>query len=72
MYNNPQYQVTYMIWLRYYGHLAKFGHGWYPSSRLIPFVSISVSFDTAMDSLAQLLLNKIRTMAPPNSPQSNG
>ena len=35
-----QYQVTYMIWLRYYGHLAKFDHGWYPSSQLVPFVTV--------------------------------
>ena len=60
-----QYQVIYMIWLQYYGHLAKFGHGYCPSSRLIPFVSISGSFDLAMGSLAQLLLHKIRTRLIP-------
>ena len=66
--------ITSLIWwwLRYYCYLAEFGHGWYSSSQSVPFVSISDSFDAAMGSLAQLLLNKIRTMPRPNSPQSSG
>ena len=46
-----QYQVTYPIGLRYYGQLAEFGHDWY-----VPVVSISISFDPAIGSLAHILL----------------
>ena len=57
-----QYQVTFLIWLRYHGHLAELAK----VGTLRQHVRL---VDSAMGSLAQLLLNQIRTVARPNSPQ---